>query len=264
MTILLFALLQDPLQEVEELRREVELCRTMSSLQLSKEQIERLVPVLRNGRKAAQEVAAEKKEEIEALKSALRELREELEKNGAASPESERRVAEAQRHWGETMRRSHEANERLADAVKEILTEAQWKALSKAHGPDPTRPIREQILRFIDRLLEDPNEEMVDEFVTRLREQIRRMARPLGLSEDDVDAELKRIAKVVEEMLGASPEDLAKKKDDYVRRALEEGKIGEASKRGGPAPEEGRRRTVQLLLQPEVLRFLEKRLEHSK
>jgi hypothetical protein len=254
-------LAQDPMQELDELRRDIELYRTINALELKKEQIETIVKLAEDARKAMEE--AFPKEDLDALKSALKELRDTLEKGEKPAPEMERRIGELQRSMGEAMRAIGEAQGRLVAKLKETLTEAQWKRLSEMGRPDPLRPMKDQMRGFIDRLREDPNMEFNEELLDRMREGLMRASRPLGLSEKDVDAEADRIGKVIRELFEATGEELAEKKEQYIKRIFEEGRLGEAAKRvptGGP-PEEGNRRIAQTLLNPKVIAALKKRLQ---
>lgn len=261
MIALLLVALQDPLQEIDELRREVETLRSIHQLELSKEQLGKLAGVCRKARKSIDDAVAERKQELEALRTALREYREALEKGETDLADRERRLGEHQRTVGELMRRQQEAVERLSAELKEALDERQWKRISEMHRPDPTRPMREQVGRFIDRLREDPELQLNDDVLNRWREGVTRTAKQLGLPEKDAEAEWDRIRKILVEMFDASGEDLAKKRDEYVRRMFDEGRIAEAVRRTGPPADEVRRRVALMLVQPKVVAFLEKRAQ---
>ncbi|MBI2901115.1 MAG: hypothetical protein HYY17_13095 [Planctomycetes bacterium] len=254
----------NPMQEIDEIRRDIELYRALHSLNLKKDQLEKLVKLAKDSRKSVDDAVAERKDDIDRLKKAMKELRDALEKGDPSAPELEREIGELHRAMGEVMRRFQETVERIAEELKKILDEKQWKTVSSMNRPDPLRPMREQVAHFIDRVREDPNIQMDEEIVNRIREGVERMARPLGLSEKDIEAEVERIRKIVEEIFNSSGEELGKKRDEFVRRIFEEGKLGEAASKMGPPPEEANRRVATTFLNPKVLQFLQKRLENAK
>ncbi len=254
----------DPLRQLEELRREIDLLRTVHSLGLTKDQLGKLVAAAQGARSTIDQAVAERKEDLAALRKALEEYREAMEKGEKELGDRERRLGEFQRTIGELMRRQHETVEKLATETKAILDERQWRTLTAMHRHDPLRPMREQFTRFLDRLREDSEMELNEEVLSRFREGVQRTARHLGLNEKDAEAEFERLRKVLEEAFKMTGEELAKKRDELVRRVFEEGKIADALKRMGPPPEEETRRTAMLFLSPNVIRFLEKRLESAK
>jgi hypothetical protein len=88
------------------------------------------------------------------------------------------------------------------------------------------------------------------------------MARMMGLSDDDAQREVERIAAILDEAAGDDA--FESKVDEYARRAFEEGKLGEAAKKAAPPPGEANRRIGQLLLDRRVAGILKARLEREK
>lgn len=258
--MLALALAQDPLQELEELRRDIELLHGIHALQLTTEQLEKIVPLLKDTKKKTDEIVASNRESIDGLKKALTRMRDALEKAGTITQDDQREMGEFQRAVGEMYRDLAEANNAAYEGLKGILNEKQIRALSQLGRPDPLRPQREQLGRFIDQMRDDPNFEPPPDFEDRLREGIQRMAGPMRLSPKDIDAEVERITKILDEILTASGEDLAKKKDEWLSKIFDEGKLAEAAKKMGPPAEESSRRVGQWLLNPKVLKILEGRL----
>lgn len=254
------ALAQDPLQEVEDLRRDIELIQGINSLRLTKEQLEKIVPLLKDTKKKIDEIVAANRESIDGLKKALTKMRDALEKGETLTEDDQREMGEFQRAVGEMYRDLSDAGGVAFEELKGILDEKQLRALSQFGRPDPTRPQREQLGRFIDQMRDDPNFEPPPDFVDRIRESIQRMAGPMRLNQKDVDAEVERITKIVDEILSASGEDLAKKRDEWISKIFDEGKIAEAVKKMGPPPEEANRRAAQWMTNPKVLKILESRL----
>ncbi len=253
-------LMQDagPLREVDELRREVDLLRTINALELTRDQLGSVVTAADEAAKRVEELAAGAKGDLDALVAALKELRDAIAKGGAADEEQERKIGERQRAVGELMRGVGESQEKLIARLREILNEKQWKKLQVVGRPDPLRPMREGFSRMVLRAKEDADADPAEMFV----EQMKRMSKPLGLSEKDAQEEAERIVKIFDEAV--DDEKFEEKADEYVRCAFDEGKVGEAAKKMGPPPGETNRRLGQVLLEKRTIAALKLRLEGMK
>lgn len=255
----------EPMREIEELRREIEFLRTLNSLEVTKEQLSKVVAILESAKKKADAVAAEAKEDLAALKAGMEELRDALLKGEGASPDRDRDLGELHRPMGEIMRGIHEAQETAAADLKAVFTERQWKKLGEMNQHGPIRPMRERMGQFLDRASrEDRNPEGEDGMLEHLGEELHRMAKPLGLTEKDADEEAERVVKILREALECSGDQLAEKRDEFLRRIFEEGKLGEASKRMAPPAEESERRIATMFSNVRTLALLKKKLENMK
>lgn len=247
-----------PMREIEETRRDVDFLREINRLELTRDQLAGVVRAIEEGAKRGEEIAASRKKEIDALIAALAKLRDRLAKGEKVGPEDEQEVGEAQMELGEIMQDVERVHEKTTAAIKGLLNEKQWKRIQALGRPDPVRHLRESFARLVQHVKEDPLMDPAEP----IRENLGHMARPLGLSDDDVFAEAERIGKLVDD--ASVDVEFESKQEDYLRKAFEEGKLGEAAKRMAPPPEEGGRRIGQFLSAPRTLKALRLRLENMK
>lgn len=247
-----------PMREIEDLRRETEFLRDLNRLELTRDQLSTVIKAVEAGAKKADEIAAAAKPDLDALAAALTKIRDALAKGQEIDPEDERGVGEAQQAVGELMQDLDRAQQKVAADVKAALNEKQWTRLQSLGRPDPVRMLRENFSRLVGHAREEPD---LDPFEP-IHEHLRHMAKPLGLSEDDVRAEAERIAKIADE--AAVDPDFESKKDDYLRRAFDEGKLADALKKTAPPAEDAGRRLGQMLAAPRTIKAMKLRLENMK
>lgn len=270
----------DPLREVEKLRREVEMLRGLNDLQLTREQMHRIVQVSEEIRAERAKAVRDAGESITAMKDALRELRDALRTGGKGAREAEKSVREVERAAGESMRAVMQSSREAVGKLKEILTEKQREKVARLGRPDPNRGLRNMFAGIIERVREENDREVDERLVEMVFRQVERLADRMELSEDAVEEEVDRIVGIVDEAIDAEDDDYEKNRDAYLERIFGEGKLGEAAKKrpGRPAgrpegrrpageegPGQGRpnpadRRLAEIFLNPDVIKVLKERL----
>jgi hypothetical protein len=122
-------------------------------------------------------------------------MRDLLARGEAPSPELAREIGGLQRSMGDLHHDQAEVHERTSAALKEILHEKQLAALDRLGRPDPTRPHRENLGRFIDQLRDHADFEPDENYLRQMRETVQRLVSSMRLPRQDVDSEVERISR---------------------------------------------------------------------
>lgn len=252
----------DPLQEIQQLRREIGILRILDSLDLSRRQMEKIVDLAEEGRKEREEMVAEARDDLEELKNALKDLRDAIQRGDSDTADAELEARELQSDLGEVMRDIQSINIRISEELAEVLTKKQLKVAGRIGRPDPTRGLRDGLGRLLNRLRENPDADLDDRVGDMIYDQLERMTKPLRLKDEDLEEETERILKILDEAAEASDEDFKKNRGDYLDRIFEKGQLGKLRERSAP-PRQGRPnpRLGQTLTNPQFIRALKKRLE---
>ena len=251
----------DPLQEIEQLRREIGFLRILDSLDLSRRQMEKIVDLAEEGRKKREKMVAEAKDDLEELKNALKELRDAIQRGDSDTADAELEARELQSDLGELMRDIYNINNRISEELAEVLTKKQLKVVGRIGRPDPTRGLRDGLGRVLNQLRENPGDELRDRVGDMIYDQLDRMTKPLRLKDDDLEEETERILKILDEAADASDEDFKKNREDYLDRIFEKGQLGKLRERTAPPPQDRPNpRLAQTLTNPQLIRALKKRL----
>lgn len=258
---MLFAMLltlQDPMRELDQLRRQIEMLQGLDAIELSREQMEKIVALAERAAKERKDALERSAEAIAEMKKALESYRDAL-AAGTADAESRRKIDELQRDSGETMRELFEANGRLSAELEELLTKEQWEAARKVGRPDPSRHLREMFGQMLDRFREE--EEFPESLADFVYDRLDEMSEHLGLDPKEVPDESGRIAEEMNRALDLPAEEYEKKRDEILRGLVEGGALGEALKKREPqAPQGPDPRMAEIFTDPVVVAALKKRI----
>jgi hypothetical protein len=245
------------MREIEQLRRQIELLEGIDALGLSREQMEKIVKLAERARADREALLKENADDIADVKKELEALRDAV---AAGDGGSRRALDEIQQRMGETMRSFYEINALLARELEELLDKKHWEAALKIGRHDPSRHLREEFGRMIDRLREEP--EMPESLTDILYERLDEMAEHLGLDRADIPDESGRIAEQMDAAIDLPGDEYEKRRDEILRAIVEEGALGAAlKKREPPAPQGPDPRLAEFLTDPAVIGALKKRLE---
>jgi hypothetical protein len=267
----------DPFREVEKLRREVEMLRSLNDLQLTREQMSQIVLVSEKSVLARKQAVEEAGKSLKVAEEALRALRDALRVGGDGVREAEKAFREVEKGSGESIRAIMKAGFSSLVEGKKILTEKQREKIARMGRPDPNQGLQNMVAGLIERVRDENNREMDERLVEIVFRQMERMAERMKLSEEEVEAEVDRVVSIIDEAIDAEDEAYAKNRDAYLDRIFEEGKLG-ASAPKSPArpaarPERGGgedrpnpldRRLMEFFSNPGVLAALKLRLAQEE
>ncbi len=268
---------EDPLREVEKLRREVEMLRSLNDLQLTREQMAQIVRVSEKSVLARRQAVEEAGESLKVVQEALRALREALQVGGDGVREAEKAFREVEKESGESIRAIMKVGPSSFTEITKILTEKQREKIARMGRPDPNRGLRNMVAGLIERVRNENDREMDERLVEMVFRQMERMAERMKLSEEEVEAEVDRVVSIIDEAIDAGDEEYAKNREPYLDRIFEEGKLGASAPktpvRPAARPErgggEGRpnpldRRLMEYFSSPGVLKALKARLAQEE
>ncbi len=249
------------LKEFEALRQEVETLRMLNDLKLTKEQSAKLAGISEGVQEKLRELVKEREEALAAATEALKAQKDALLKGEKVDDEKMRAAGEAQQKIGEIFRSIGELSKKASDDAKEILSAAQIEELSWWTRHDPVGQVRRWTKEMMTRAREVPEEAMLEGIGGAVLEF---MEHQRQIPEADREEEADRIYKIIASARDLSDEEFEKKRPELLKKAVEEGKIGEMAKkmpgRGpGPRPPEMENPVGRFFLQPRVAKLLKER-----
>lgn len=251
----------EELREIDALRRELQMLQALQEAGVTEEQARDLLRAIDEHRTGLEAYVEENRDRIDEARRVMEEARDLLAAGKEIGGELQKRLDALRKGVGDLLtdeikRRSG----RLVEAARTILDQEQINTLLVRGRPGLFAAIGRGVrkgLESIRRLSDEQFELMAPAGIERLLERIAQQMG--GLNDKEFSAEYDRIWAICEEIRALDDETFRSKADEYVRKILGEGKLGEYAKEAAGKGRNADQLLAGLLVSPAMVRALRSR-----